>query len=107
MTDHHIHHLVRAAEWADVGDHYRPASLGDEGFIHFSTTEQIPDTSRRYYAGVTDLLVVTVDATVLEDELRWEDLHGTGVYPHLYGPLPTDAVVAIQPYSPGDAFGAI
>ena len=50
----HLHHLVSAAEWSGVGDEYRPASLAAEGFIHFSTADQIPATSLRYYAEVAD-----------------------------------------------------
>ncbi len=102
----HLHHLVTASEWSDVRDEYRPASLETEGFIHFSTEEQIPATSLRYYADVADLLVVTVDAAALDADVVWEDLHGTGVFPHLYGPLPTAAVVGAQSYVPGEPFRA-
>ena len=101
-----LHHLVSATEWAEVGDEYRPASLTEEGFIHFSTAAQIPATSLRYYADVTDLLVVTVDPARLDAEVRWEDLHGTGVFPHLYGPLPVAAVTRVDAYTPGDTFVA-
>lgn len=99
-----LHHLVSATEWGSVDDLYRPASLDAEGFIHFSTEEQIPATSLRYYAAVTDLLVVTVDTEHIDAEVVWEDLHGTGVFPHLYGPLPTEAVVRTQAYVPGEPF---
>ena len=102
----HLHHLVSASEWAGVGDEYRPASLDAEGFIHFSTAEQIPATSLRYYADVTDLLVITVDTERVDADVIWEDLHGTGVFPHLYGPLATEAVVGTQPYAPGEPFSA-
>lgn len=100
-----LHHLVSATEWADVGDEYRPASLDEEGFIHFSTAQQIPGTSLRYYADVADLVVLTVDPDRVDAEVRWEDLHGTGVFPHLYGALPTSAVVRVEPYTPGEPFG--
>lgn len=101
-----LHHLVSASEWSEVGDVYRPASLDAEGFIHFSTEEQIPATSLRYYAAVSDLLVVTIDTDCVDADVIWEDLHGTGVFPHLYGPLPTGAVVEARPYVPGEPFTA-
>ena len=104
MSEGFLHHLVSAAEWAEVSDVYRPDSLAGEGFIHFSTAEQIPGTSLRYYAEVTDLLVLTVDPARVAAEVRWEDLHGTGVFPHLYGPLPADAVVTTTPYTAGEVF---
>ena len=101
-----LHHLVAASEWAAATDPYRPASLATEGFIHFSTAEQIPATSLRYYADVDDLLVLEVDPRAVTAEVRWEDLHGTGVFPHLYGELPLAAVVAAVPYRAGDPFPA-
>ena len=101
-----LYHLVPAAEWsANAGDDYRPTSLRTEGFIHFSTAEQIPATSLRYYANVDDLLVVTVDPDAIPDEIRWEDLHGTGRFPHLYAPLPLAAVIDVRGYTAGTELG--
>ncbi len=99
-----IHHLVSAQDWADSPQEYRPTSLSDEGFIHFSTAEQLPATSLRYCADVEDLLVVSVDPSVLDHEVRWEDFTGHGEFPHLYGPLPKSAAVAVTAYKPGAAF---
>ena len=98
-----VHHLVLAAEWDAVsGPTYSHSSLIDEGFIHFSSTAQVPDTSLRYYSDADDLLLVTVDRERLTSELRWENLSGHGEFPHLYGPLDLAAVVGVQRYSPGD-----
>ncbi len=97
-----VHHLVRSIEWNDaVTTAYSPLSLIEEGYIHFSTSEQVPETSQRYYKGVPDLLLVTVDVTRLTAELRWEDLAGHGEFPHLYGPLNLDAVTDVRPYRVG------
>jgi uncharacterized protein (DUF952 family) len=95
-----VHHLVRAIDWSDVtGTKYSPPSLSEDGFIHFSTGEQVPQTVERYYSNVDDLLVVTVDVNKLTAELRWEDLTGHGEFPHLYGPLDIDAVTDVRRYS--------
>lgn len=105
-----IHHLVPAGEWQALTTDsltYTPTSLATEGFIHFSTMQQIPATSLRYYADVPELLVVSVEVAALDGELRWEDLAGTGVYPHLYAALNLDAVQAVQPYEAGDAFSDV
>jgi uncharacterized protein (DUF952 family) len=87
-----ICHLITRAEWEWVGDVYRPESLESEGFIHFSSPDQVAATAERHYAGVPDLLVVHVDETRFGDELRWED-----GFPHLYAPLPRTAVVEVRP----------
>lgn len=100
-----VHHLVPAAEWPGASTLYRPASLGREGFIHFSSTEQVPATSIRYYRDVDALLLVTVDVDLLDSPLVWEDLAGTGAHPHLYGPLDPAAIVSVRRYRPGCPVG--
>lgn len=99
-----LYHLVRASEWDGNATTYAPPSLAAEGFIHFSTAEQLPATSMRYYADVDDLLVITVDPSVVAGEIVWEDLAGNGDFPHLYGPLELTAVTAVTPYRAGDPF---
>ena len=71
---------------------YRAESLSSEGFIHFSRWPQLAGTVSRYYAGVSDLVVLVVDETALDD-LRLELSPSTGeTFPHLYGELPVAAV---------------
>lgn len=65
-----------------------------DGFIHFSTAEQVEETARRHFAGRTDLLLVAVDTTGLE--IRWEPSRGGQLFPHLYGPLPMRAVRSVE-----------
>lgn len=99
-----VYHLIGATEWAEAeaAGEYRPPSLGAEGFIHFSSAEQVPGTSMRYYRDVPALLVLAVATEMLTAELRWEDLAGTGTFPHLYGPLPLASVISVVPYTPGE-----
>ena len=93
-------HLVSAADWhAMVTDGaYRPRSLATEGFVHLSAPEQVAATHARFYAGVSDLLVVSIDPAALGDGLVWEDLAGHGAFPHYYGPVPLSAVTDVRPY---------
>ena len=63
-----------------------------DGFIHFSTAEQVRETAARYFAGQADLLLVAVDAGALGDALKWEPSRGGALFPHLHAPLPLDAV---------------
>jgi len=97
-----VHHLVIPAEWDAVAEPtYEHSSLAVEGFIHFSSTAQVPQTSLRYYSNDDDLLLITVAVARLTSELRWEE-SGHGEFPHLYGPLNLDAVLRVDAYSPGD-----
>ena len=73
-----------------------PLDLAD-GFIHFSAADQVAETARRHFAGQDDLVLVAVDAAVLGPALRWEPSRGGALFPHLYGPLPLDAVRWTEP----------
>lgn len=73
-----------------------PVDLAD-GFIHFSSAAQAPETAAKHFAGEDDLLLVAVDAAALGDGLKWETSRGGAPFPHLYGPLPLSAVVDVSP----------
>lgn len=101
MTE--LFHIVDEEDWnaAVAAGTYAPRSLASEGFIHLSTAAQVPGTLERFYAGVADLLLLTLDADVLGDALRWDEvLHpdgSTGTFPHLYRALKPGEVVTIRP----------
>ena len=100
-------HLCTADVWrsAQSAAELRPESLGDVGFVHLSTPEQVHLPANRLYAGHTDVVLLHVDPTRLDSPVRWEPGVTTDpasmVFPHLYGPLPTGAVIGITPYRPG------
>ena len=73
-----------------------PIDLRD-GFIHFSTAEQVRETAARHFAGMSDLMLVAVATPALGDALRWEVSRGGDLFPHLYGTLPLDAVLWATP----------
>jgi uncharacterized protein (DUF952 family) len=92
-----IYKLLRAAEWtaAQALGRY-DGSVVDrrDGFIHFSSREQVVETAARHFTGQTGLALLTVDPNRLGGDLRWEVSRGEALFPHLYGPLNVDAVVA-------------
>jgi uncharacterized protein (DUF952 family)/ribosomal protein S18 acetylase RimI-like enzyme len=86
----------------------RPPSLGTIGFVHLSTPDQVHLPAERLYPGRRDLVLLVVDPARLSDPVRFEpgvpaDPDGL-LFPHLYGPLPVTAVVAVVPYRPPSPF---
>ena len=73
-----------------------PADLAD-GFIHFSLRAQLQETAAKWFSGQADLMLVAVDPARLGDALRFEASRGGALFPHLYAPLPLDAVVFAKP----------
>lgn len=100
-------HLLGADDWAAAvaAGELRPASLAEVGFIHLSAIAQVHLPANRLYAGRVDLVLLEVDAGRLESPIRWEPGVPTDpqsmLFPHLYGPLPVDAVIRITQYRPG------
>lgn len=78
---------------------YYAESLATEGFIHFSTPDQITRTAARFYHGQPNLALLVVDTDKLESDLRYEDSDGEP-FPHLYGPLNLDAIVRVIDFPP-------
>ena len=80
-----------------------PIDLAD-GFIHFSTKDQVPITTAKYFAGQTDLILAAIDDTILGDALIYEHSPSRGeLFPHLYGgPLSMNAVLWAKPITLGE-----
>jgi len=68
-----------------------------DGFIHFSTAEQLAETAAKHFAGMSGLMLVAVDAGALGAELKWEPSRGGALFPHLYASLPLAAVRWARP----------
>ena len=58
-----------------------------DGYIHFSTAEQIEETVARHYSGAMKLVLAAVTIRTLGTALRWEPSRGGALFPHLYEPL--------------------
>lgn len=85
----------RAAEAAGVFTG-APIDIAD-GFIHFSTADQVRQTAALHFAGQADLVIAAIDASALGDALRYEASRGGDLFPHLYAQLPMSAVLWSKP----------
>jgi uncharacterized protein (DUF952 family) len=104
-----IHHLVERHVWdaaVDAGSYpwsTRGVTFEHEGFVHCSFAHQVPATSERFYADVENLVLLSIDESLLTCPLVVEQIDGAPEpFPHLYGPLDIAAVVDVRPYRVGD-----
>ena len=79
-----------------------PVDLAD-GYIHLSTEAQLTETVDKHFTGQADLWVAAVDLAVLDQTVKWEASRGGQLFPHVYGPLPLDAVIAYSPLKRDDS----
>ena len=73
----------------------------EDGYIHFSTAQQVAQTAALHFAGLDDLLLVAVDGKALGEALKYEPSRGGDLFPHLYGSLPLEAVIWVKGMPPG------
>lgn len=100
MTERIIYHMCRAEEWeraSSSGSYPGSSQDVEDGFIHFSTAAQVIESAAKHRAGQSGLVLLTVDADRLGEDLWWEPARGGQLFPHLYGALPVDAVLRVDP----------
>ncbi len=82
-----IYKIFHADEWARLlHDGETPGAPIDvtDGYVHFSTAEQLAKTLELHFAGATGLMILSVDEVSLGDALKWEPSRGGALFPHLY-----------------------
>ena len=99
-------HITSREDWETarkVGI-YLADSLEQEGFIHCSTFEQIISTANRFYRNCRDLVVLVIDAERVKAPIQYENLEGgQPLFPHIYGSLNCEAVIAAVALVPDEA----
>ncbi len=96
-----IYHLAELPHWeqAQRDGVYTRSTLGrsleDEGFVHAASAEQWPAVRERFYASVSEPLVLLhIDEARLTSPIRLEvgDPVTGERFPHVYGPIDLAAV---------------
>ncbi len=108
-----LYHLTERHDWAEAqaaGSYQsstRGVSLAEQGFIHCSLRHQVPGIADALYAGVAEVVLLVIDGDLVPAPIRYEAPEpGAEEYPHIYGPLPLDAVTAAIPLD-RDAAGTL
>ncbi|HEU5161138.1 MAG TPA: DUF952 domain-containing protein [Streptosporangiaceae bacterium] len=102
-----IFHIALRPDWdaarADGGPYEistRGRTRQEVGFIHACRNhDQVDRVRRAFYADLdagSDLVLLVIDTDKLDAPVRHEPADGD-TYPHIYGPLPLDAVIHVRP----------
>ena len=95
-----IYKICEQASWraAEQSGSYLGSGVDvRDGFIHFSSAQQLAETAARHFAGQTGLMLVAIDGDALGAALKWERSRGGDLFPHLYAALPLTAVRWAKP----------
>ena len=100
-----IFHVALASDWAAAqaaGEYAvstRGRTLAEEGFIHGSRVDQWEAIRDRFYADVTEpLVLLEIDPGLVTSPVVVEYVaEADQEFPHVYGPINLDAVVGVQP----------
>jgi len=90
-----IYKLFRNSEWEQVKNSTAFVGSSDDlrdGFLHFSSADQVRTTCDLHFHGEHSLVMAAVDASALGAALKWEVSRGGAKFPHLYRPLNLDEV---------------
>jgi uncharacterized protein (DUF952 family) len=102
-----ILHMAARQTWAHAQGQgaYTADTLATQGFIHCSTPAQVLLVANGIYRGRTDLVLLEIDGDRLPEPPRFEPGDPTDPesmrFPHVYGPIPLAAVVAVHQFQPG------
>ncbi len=95
-----IYKIIDRDEWDAARGCGRYAGSRDDrrdGFIHFSTKEQVVETAAKHFAGQDNLMLLAIDDAGLGADLKWEASRGGALFPHLYKPMPVSSVMQSWP----------
>ena len=98
-----IYHITRQIDWdnAQKADSYRADTLETQGFIHCSKQEQLIQTANSFYHGQSGLVLLCINSNLVKPEIRYENLErGEKLFPHIYGALNLNAVMADYRFEP-------
>ena len=70
-----------------------------DGYIHFSTGQQVSETATKHFAGCENLVLIQSAPDSLGSELKWETSRGGDLFPHLYRPLKLEEMMYVGTFN--------
>jgi len=98
MNNSYIYHICTEGSWEEQSNskEYIHDSLKGEGFIHFSEEHQIEGVLERYFTDQTDLLILTIEPSKIDEKVQYDKAPNDEDYPHIYGPINKAAIIKIE-----------
>ena len=93
-----IYKILTEDEWNQASKigYVETALDKEDGFIHFSTSKQLPLTLKLYFKDSKKLILLQVDEEKIQDKIIYEESNSNdrvGKFPHLYDKFNINAVL--------------
>jgi uncharacterized protein (DUF952 family) len=96
-----LYHITERSTWDYAINYgvYKPKNFNLDGFIHCSTVDQVVSTANLFYRNSSDLVLLKIESGLASAQVVFENLEGGDQkFPHIYGPLNLDAVIAVATF---------
>ena len=101
--DRYIYKVLTLQQWtsfqADTVFRGSPVDVSD-GYIHMSCMSELKETLDKWYADQGEVVLLQIEAAVIDAELKYEVSRGGAEFPHLFADLPLSAVGTVWLASP-------
>lgn len=99
--DRSIFHIAPRSLWEQTKDksEYRGDTLESEGFIHCSTRNQVLAVANALFSERQDLVLLLLQTSRILSLVKYEGVTSE-MYPHIYGPINRDAIIAVYDFLP-------
>jgi uncharacterized protein (DUF952 family) len=94
-----ILHITDDDSWLKAKEKgiYEADTLVTNGFIHCCLPDQVPGVLAQWFRDTGNLILLEIDPAKLKSAIEYENLEGgQELFPHIYGPVNLDAVVAVR-----------
>ena len=100
-----VYKIVSTEVWIDAvtSGIFQGAAIDiTDGYIHFSTADQVQSTLQKHFSGQSNLTLVAVDAQLLVGQIVYEKAREGELFLHLYSPLDMGSVIWSKPLPLGN-----
>jgi uncharacterized protein (DUF952 family) len=74
-----------------------------DGFIHLSARDQVKETAQKWFKGQENLLLVCVNLSLVEGNVKWEPSRNDQLFPHIYGAISPASVLWMKDFNLSDS----
>ena len=95
-----IYKILRHSEFLELEKKRKICGSSNDvsdGFIHFSTKEQIRETLSKHFNLERRLILMAVEIDSVLQNLQWEESRAGQMFPHLYSKLDFDSAIWFAP----------